>query len=297
MDTDKYALFAKTAELKNLTLAAEELGYTQSAASHIISVLEAELGFSLFTRSRAGMTITPDGQALLPAVYNLLHCNEQILQTAKSIRGLESGSIRVASFSTVTLSWLSQIIGSFHAAYSGIHIDVFDGSYEKIRQWILDGRVDCGLLTDTRTEDMPFIPLQRDTLYAVLPQGHHLCANDVISPRLLMDELFITPSEGTTRDIQYLIGGFSVKPNFYFNTISDISALALVRNGLGVSVLPGILLHTFQLENIAVRPLEGCRSHVIGIATQHKRYISPAVKCFFTYVKQWFAVNLPGAAD
>ena len=40
MDINKYAFFAKTAELKNLSAAAEYLGYTQSAASHIISSLE-----------------------------------------------------------------------------------------------------------------------------------------------------------------------------------------------------------------------------------------------------------------
>ena len=47
MDINKYAFFAKTAELKNLSAAAEYLGYTQSAASHIISSLEKELGFAV----------------------------------------------------------------------------------------------------------------------------------------------------------------------------------------------------------------------------------------------------------
>lgn len=131
MDINKYALFSRIAELKNLTMAAELLGYTQSSASHAVSSLETELGISLFTRSRSGMELTSAGRVLLPSVYGLLQCQEQILQIVNSIRGLEIGSVKVAAFSSVTINWLAQIAGDFHNQYPGIDIEVMDGSYEK----------------------------------------------------------------------------------------------------------------------------------------------------------------------
>lgn len=289
MDISKYALFAKTAELKNLTLAAEALGYTQSSASHIITSLERELGFSLFYRSRSGMELTSDGQAVLPAVYDLLRCGEQILQIASSIRGLTAGTVRVASFSSVTICWLSKIAGDFHTKYPGIDIEIVDGSYEKIRSWIGNGRVDCGFLVDTRIKDMSFLPLCRDTLYAVFPCGHRFEQYESLSVPLLSTETFILPSEGTLRDIRYLMGDFHPKTQHFTNTISDTSALSLVQNGLGISILPGILLQSAPLNQIAFRKIDSCKYHTLGLATHKKRYISPAIKCFLTFVKDWCA--------
>lgn len=287
MNISKYALFAKTAELKNLTAAAEHLGYTQSSASHIITTLERELGFALFTRSRLGMELTTDGRAILPVVYDLLRCNEQISQIASSIRGVETGTVKVASFSSVTIAYLSKIAGDFHTQFPGITIEIMDGSYEKIKSWIIDGRADCGFLVDTRIADMQFIPLCQDTLYAVFPNGHPFSQFKSINTMLLKDEIFIVPSEGTLRDIHYLIGEFYAPSNRFLNTISDTSALALVQNGLGFSILPGILLQGSLSDLIECRKIDGCKFHTLGVATQKGRYISPAVKCFLNFIKTW----------
>ena len=59
MSISKYETLAKVVELGSLTRAADALGCTQSAVSHTINNLEAELGFSVITRSRAGVKLTP----------------------------------------------------------------------------------------------------------------------------------------------------------------------------------------------------------------------------------------------
>ncbi len=296
MDINKYALFSRIAELKNLTMAAELLGYTQSSASHAVSSLETELGISLFTRSRSGMELTSAGRVLLPSVYGLLQCQEQILQIVNSIRGLEIGSVKVAAFSSVTINWLAQIAGDFHNQYPGIDIEVMDGSYEKIRSWISNGRVDCGFLTDTRISEMTFIPLCKDTLYAVFPKHHPLTQLESVTLEKVSGEPFIVPSGGTLQDICYLAGDFRPQKQRFVNTISDASALALVQNGLGVSIFPGILLKNSQLDAVELRRIENCKYHMLGLASHEKRHASPAVKCFQAFAKNWCQVH-PEAMD
>ena len=89
MNLLKYEIFAETVKQKSLTLAARQLGCTQSAVSHSIDSLEKELGFPLLKRGRAGVSLTAEGEVLMPAVRTLLGSAEQLNQTASAIRGLQ----------------------------------------------------------------------------------------------------------------------------------------------------------------------------------------------------------------
>ena len=74
----------RTVELRSITRAAESLGVTQSAVSHMISSLEGELGFALLKRSRSGAYPTADGERVIPAIRGILSSHEQLSQTASA---------------------------------------------------------------------------------------------------------------------------------------------------------------------------------------------------------------------
>ena len=106
MNLSKYEALTAVVEQGSLTLAARELGCTQSNLSHSIDSLEKELGFALLLRSRGGVRLTPEGERLMPAVRGLLNSAEQLRQTAASVRGLDSGTVRVGAFTSVAVHWL-----------------------------------------------------------------------------------------------------------------------------------------------------------------------------------------------
>lgn len=72
MDINKYALFVDVAETGNFTKTGERMGYTQPGVSHILKSMEAELGFPLFIRTRHGISLTSNAEAILPIVRNML---------------------------------------------------------------------------------------------------------------------------------------------------------------------------------------------------------------------------------
>ena len=72
MDIKKYALFVDVANTKNLTKSGERMGYTQPGVSHVLKTIEAELGFELFLRTKKGVELTPNAQAILPLVREIL---------------------------------------------------------------------------------------------------------------------------------------------------------------------------------------------------------------------------------
>ena len=120
MSTTKYEVFLKSAQLGNFTRAAEELNITQSGVSHTVAALEKELGLNLLIRSKGGVTLTADGAALLPRVQAVCEEERRLQEKAQELRGLEAGTIRIASFNSVAVKWLPKILKGFCDLHPGV---------------------------------------------------------------------------------------------------------------------------------------------------------------------------------
>ena len=65
----------------------------------------------------------------------------------------------------------------FRENYPKVDVEIFDGNYDEIRDWIIHGQVDCGFLSSIVADDLTFYPLLNDPLCAVFPEGHRNCSN------------------------------------------------------------------------------------------------------------------------
>ena len=79
----------------------------------MMASLESEVGFSLLHRGRQGVTPTQECLRLLPYMRELVRQAEQCRQTADEVRGLLSGTIAIATFSSVATHWLPNMISRF----------------------------------------------------------------------------------------------------------------------------------------------------------------------------------------
>ena len=127
MSIKKYEVLLKVVELGSLTKAAEASGCSQSAVSHILNDLEAEFGFTILKRSRGGVQLTENGARILPSVRGILNYNEQLRQTEASIRGLDTGVIRIGTVTSVAVQWLPGILKQFTEQHPGIEFKLFNG--------------------------------------------------------------------------------------------------------------------------------------------------------------------------
>ena len=106
----KYEVFRTVVESGSLTKAADLLHMTQSGVSHAISSLETELGIALLTRDRSGITLTADGELVLQRIREVLTANERLNQQVAAIKGLEIGTVRIGTFTSVSAQWLPGVI-------------------------------------------------------------------------------------------------------------------------------------------------------------------------------------------
>ena len=124
MNLTKYQALLKTVELGSITRAAEAMGYTQSALSRAIADLEREWDLELLTRSRSGVALSSDGNVLLPAIRSLCNAAKMLEEQVAELHGMTRGTLRVGTFTSVSIHWLPGIMKVFLDRYPGIHFEL-----------------------------------------------------------------------------------------------------------------------------------------------------------------------------
>lgn len=286
MTISKYEAFHTVVELGSLTKAAEILNLTQSGVSHAIASLETELGFSLLTRDRAGVTLTSNGEMILQYVRETLLCNERLRQKVAEIKGLEIGTVRIGTFTSVSSQWLPGIIKEFKNQHPSIEIKLAEGDYDDINRWIGNGTVDFGFVSLPVTQSFEFIPLKKDKMLCILPKEHPLQQQDEITFDQIQKESFIMPKWGNTGDVRRILLENHLKPKIRYEVVEDQAIIAMVQNGLGISILPEmVLLH--NTHNVHIANLEKPAYRTIGIALNSMKNTSPAARKFLLSIQSW----------
>lgn len=221
MDTNKYQIFLKVLEHRSFSKAAAELGYTQSAVSHSIAVMEKEFGFQLINRKDNKISLTRAGIDLLPHIRNVASAQDELDLSLQSYRGIESGTLCIASIMSLPMHFFTELFRRFHEKYPAIHIVCIDGNYEELEEMLSGGRVDFGFTSVTSSLPFEYVPLMRDRLMAVFPTDHPLCAKETVELSDLEDYDFIMPGEGPNHQIGELIRKYGLKLNSPYSVSDD----------------------------------------------------------------------------
>lgn len=285
MPLDRYEVLVQVAESCNITRAAEELNYTHSAISHIIRNLEEEVGFPLFLRSKNGLRLTPQGESLLPYARQVVRHQNRFDQHASAIKGLKTGTIHVGSFTSVSMQWLPDILVKLHESYPGITVVQSHGNYLDIEQELQDGRLDCGFLSAAHSGHYRFIPLVYDEYLLLLPPGHPLEKYERVPVEALNGETFVLMDDGgEAYDTAQIMRCFDHRVTHWVN--EDYLAIPLVERGLGLSVLPRLILDGVQTDVVTKR-FAVPRYRQIGIAVKRSEEIPPLTQAFIELVQEY----------
>lgn len=291
MSISKYQIFLKVVACGNFTKAAEALNFTQSGISHAINALESELGVTLLSRNRGGVVLTADGRAVLPKIEKLCAAHHALMQTVDSLKGLDSGLVKVATFSSVSAQWLPSILKSFGQLYPSIEFEVVTGDfYDQIEGWILTGAVDCGFLRLPSVKRLQTYALHRDELQVIVSCDHPHAQSDPFPLEVLATEPMIQLEEGDDYEIMAALDAMGVHPNVKYIAREDRTILAMVSEGLGLSLLPELMVrHSPYPVAMCHAPQRFYRT--IGIGVKDKKALSASTRLFVEYVRQWVAEN------
>ena len=258
MSISQYQAFLKTIELGNLTRAAEDLGYTQSGITHLLNSLESDCNLKLLVREKSGAYATADGEELMPYFEEICQSYDNLYRKLNDIHRLESGLIRISTFTSVSVQWLPSIIAKFEKDYPLVRFELLHGSDVESEDWVRSGRVDCAFMS--LSEETPFVtyPLHKDPMVAVVPADHPLAAEE----------------------------------NVRFAEMNDYAVVAMVEKGLGVTLLPQMIVEKTS-RNIAIRPLVSGEQRTLGIAVKNQNHLTASTKEFIKYTQEWVSEKYP----
>lgn len=287
MAQSKYKIFLSVVEQGSLTRAAEKCGITQSAVSHALHALEGETGLSLLRRSRGGVRLTPEGEKLLPAVRRIVDALDGFAAEAIQLSRQEGCLIRIGAFASVAVHWLPRIIKDFQKAHPQADFRMLTGDYHDIAQWFEDGSIDVGFVTrEMKLPGCTTIPLTEDRLLAVLPADHPLAGRERIAAGALRGENFISLMENSNQDARSVLEAAGVEVDVKYTAKDDYAIIAMVEAGLGVSIMPELLLEGHP-DGVATVEIEGARRRTIGLAVSSAGAGQPCVESFADFVSSW----------
>ena len=283
MNILKYMAFIKTTEYGSFTKAAEVLHYSQSGISRMIGDLEKEWRVTLLERSRWGVSLTSDGSRLLARAQKLCEEYRKLQMEVDDLHGVQSGLIRIGTFSSVATHWLPNIIKAFQKDHPNIDYELLLGDYAEIEEWIAEGRVDCGFVRLPARPAFETIPLARDDLLAVLPEGHPLAESERVPASALCSEPFILLERGARTDVTEIFEREGLSPRVRFTTWDDYAIMSMVESGLGISILQELILRRIPYRIVA-KKLAVPAYREIGLALRERESASLAVKKFIEYL-------------
>lgn len=281
MDTNiqKYFALVKTVELGSFTKAAKALNYSQSGISRMINDLEQEWDIALLERNRSGLRLTSDGMNIFPLAKKLCEEYDAVQRRVEELSDISSGVIRIGTFSSVATHWLPQVIHGFQVTYPNIAFELLLGDYDEIEKWIITGRVDFGFLRLPTLPELQVMSIEQDELKVILPTEHPLAVLKKIALQDLQQLPFILLEKDGNSDVTRLLNKYNFSPNVQYTTWDDYAIMAMVEKGLGVSILPHLILQRLSYD-IVIRDLDIPAFRKIGIAFKDKRVLSMASKKF-----------------
>lgn len=260
----KLLAFAKAAENKNISQAAKGLGYTQSAVSKMLAELEKEWKIPLFTRKRNGIVLTPEGRAMLPSIREVLLAYENLDLAVSELHGMESGSLRIGTFTSLSANALPMLLKAFRERYPNIHISCLNGEYLDIIEWMEDGMIDCGFLSLPAPPEFDAFPLFRDSFVAVVPKDHPLAKEPCVILKDIENETYLRLNERKDFEVDKFLERHNIQPHSTIEVASDHSLLSMVENGLGISIVHSLLLAPNRYDIVRV-PLDETEFREIGV--------------------------------
>ena len=119
-------------------------------------------------------------------------------------------------------------------------------------------------------------------MLALLPQGHPLADASAYPLKDCEKDDFIMPALGCDDDVEALFRHYGIVPKIRFTTMENFSAMSMVEQGLGVSVMNKLITEK-RICDVAMIPIDPPASITLGAALHSRADASPAVKMFLKY--------------
>lgn len=252
MDVKQLDYFVHVADLGSFTKAASMLSVAQSALSHQVRQLEVELEQTLLYRNGRGVTPTDAGRRLLGHARGILMQMRRARDELAEERDAMVGHLIIGLPPSIARLATVPLFKAFKNAIPSGSLGVVEGLSASVVQWLVEGRVDVGLVYNPAPlPTIEITPLHEEAMFLIssTTAGNGRPPKRVAFRALPRYPLIIPSRPNANRmRVESQLAYVGLKPNIKFEIDGLTSILDLVHEGYGHTVLPRSALRGHSLS-------------------------------------------------
>lgn len=257
-------VFLEVVRMRSIAAAADVLGYTASAVSRHIALLEQSAGTALLIRESRGLRLTAAGERLLPHAQGIIERLDLAQAEMSLLTEGHRDTIRLVASRAMLIRFLALALDRFRETDPDVGIVFTLGDDGPAQELVLNGTADIAIATDVeRAPHLPardpgtilVSPLLDDPLVCALNARHPLAQQDSIDLREVAAEMWAValPRRSATQRLQEAVAKHGLKLGHQYVVDDYHAMLGLVAAGLAVACVPGVSL-TPPDPRIVIRP-------------------------------------------
>ena len=245
--------FIAIADHGSFQAAAKALNLSQTALSHRIAKIEADLGLSLFVRTTRKLALTHEGLALLPRARRAIVDLEKAMSELKQLGELRRQEVTLGCIPSLATSVLAEVLTAYAAQMPQVRVRVLDGYARVIAAQVNGGEVEFGLAVRMGTHyELEFKPIVTERFVAVCRVDHPLAGQQSVSWDALKEHRLI----GNTV-INQALRMSAHQPYWDYEVETISTAVSFVKQGLGVTLLPAFEQYQPGYQELHKLPVTG----------------------------------------
>lgn len=294
------------ADAGSFTAAAASLGYSQPAVSQMVRRLEERSGTALVERLGRSVRLTEAGQVYARAATPVLSALETAESEVAAIAGLRAGRVRLMAFPSASSTLVPRALALVKERFPDVHVTFAEAEPPESLAALRAGDCDLAVaftyedetaLAETEdTEGLAAFPLLKDEVRLAVPMGHPLAERSSVSMNELEASAWIAGCPRCRGHLLTLAASAGFVPDVAFETEDYVTVLGLVAEGLGVALIPELILRSTQHPRVATLPIEPANRRCVRAVTTPDLQRVPAVRAALDALQESArALSLDGA--
>jgi DNA-binding transcriptional LysR family regulator len=284
-DSRHIKTFHEVVRAGSYSAAARALGYTQPAITQQMKALERDVGTPLFIRVGRGMRLTEAGEALSRHATVILESMSAAQQQMGALTRLRAGRVRLCAFPSANASLIPETLARLAAGHPGVRVELLENEPPESLQRLVRGECDITLaftypgLHEHVPEELVEIPLLEDQLTVLLPTGHPLARRGSVQLADLAEERWIAGCLRCRANLLHECAEQGFAPDIAFVTDDNLVVQSLVAEGLGVAMIPALVLNFLCHRKVTGRALQPASRRQISayVLREHLRIPATAL--------------------
>ncbi|MCL9647920.1 MULTISPECIES: LysR family transcriptional regulator [Pantoea] len=281
--------FVAVARQGSFSQAGQLIGLSQSAVSHSVKELEAEIGVRLLDRTTREVLLTGAGQQLATRLTRLLEELNTTLLDVRSYGEQRSGTVRVAASQTPSAHLMPQCLASTQQHYPDIRVILHDRVQQAVLHSVRNAEVDFGIVIGPLGDaEFDAEEILQEPFLLLCHQNDALAQTESVTWAMLTDRNMVLQdyASGSRMLVDAILQQLAVRVNVVQEIGHPATLYPMVEAGIGISILPALALPLPSGRKLVVRRLYPEMNRSLMLIKRKNRSLTPAAEAVWQEVRQ-----------